>query len=232
MLLRKLSTLLLACALLVCTPSCFLWKGMINAIPTTKDLKKLHVPTMHDVKQAVPGLGSDSVSADDPLLPFDPALALGYGHTLRLEVYDGSRALHLLWKGLVMVDQSGVIAIEDFGSAKVGGHSVTQAQTLIAKIFIQAGHTASQVHVHVNSIENTPIITVSGDVKSPVALPLWKGITVSDAIAHAGGRPARSTAHSLYVTHGAERKFFTSEAAANQQVTLRAGDIITLSPDL
>ena len=230
MTLRQSLPLFLALAMLITTPSCFLWKKAIGVIPTTKDLKKLRVPTLHDMKQAVPGLNDDSVSSDDPLLPFDPARALGYGHTLRLEVYDGARALHLLWKGLVMVDQSGVISLDEYGSARVGGHSVIQAQELIAKIFRQSGHAASQIHVHVISVENTEIITVMGDVRSPTALPLWKGITVADAIAHAGGR--RSAARSLYITHGDQRKFFTTEFAATNDVTLRAGDIITLSPDL
>ncbi len=220
----------LALAMLVALPSCFLWKKAIDAIPTTKDLKKLHVPTLHDMKQAVPGLGDDSVTGDDPLLPFDPARALGYGHTLRLEVYDGARALHLMWKGLVMVDQSGVISLDEYGSARIGGHTIIQAQDMIAKIFRQSGHAASQIHVHVMSVENTPIITVNGDVRAPTALPLWKGITVADAIAHAGGR--RSAARSVYITHGDQRKFFVTEFAANNDITLRAGDIITLSPDL
>lgn len=228
----QLVTLCLALGALTMAPSCVLWKGMIDAIPTGSDLKKLHVPTLHDMKQAVPGLGDDSVSGDDPLVGFDTAHTLGYGHTLRLEVCDGTRSMKQLWKGLVMVDQQGVITLGDFGSARVGGRSIPQAQDMIASIFLQSGHTASQVQVHVISVENTPIITVNGDVRAPVALPLWKGITVSDAIVHAGGRKPGSQARSLYVVQSDQRRFYTSEATASHNVKLHAGDIITLSPDL
>lgn len=232
MLMRKLILLSAASAVLTVAPSCSLWKGMINAVPTPSDLKNLHVPSLHDVKQVVPGLGDDSVSSDDPHMPFDAAQSLGYGHTLRLEVFEGARELHLMWKGLAMVDSNGVVAIGDIGSARVGGRTIPQAEEQIGKVFLQAGHTAAQVHVHVLSVENSPVVTLNGDVRSPVALPLWKGITVADAILHAGGRRAGSAAHSVYITQGNQRRFYVDEARASHEVHLHAGDIITLSPDL
>ena len=88
------------------------------------------------------------------------------------------------------------------------------------------------MHVHVIAVEGVELISVEGDVKAPLVTPLWENMTVADAITMAGGRKQGSIARSVYVTREGERKFYTTEARANDEVELRAGDIVSPSPDL
>ena len=48
---------------------------------------------------------------------------------------------------------------------------LTEARRLIESVFIRTGGAASRTHVHFISVENVPLITVEGDVVSPVTMP-------------------------------------------------------------
>jgi len=222
--LRTLEKTLLASATLIALASCTMIDSAVRSIPT---------PTLSGVTNMIPGLGAgDDVGSKDPLVQFAPDLPLGPGHTLRVAVYDGARTARQLFDGLVMVDERGVIEFSKIGSAKVGGRTPAEARVMIESVFRAAGRAGSQVHVHLISIENTPLVAVEGDVARPVVLALWHRMKVSDAIAQAGGRPARSIARSVYVSHAGVRQFFPTEALAIGKTKLQAGDIIRLSPDL
>ena len=221
---RTLDKLFITCAALVALASC-------NSIDSA--VRSLRPPKLSEVREIIPGLGAgDSVGSKDPLVQFAPHLPLAPGHTLRLSVYEGTRTATKIFEGLVMVDEQGIIEFKNIGSAKVGGHNVSDARAMIASVFRAAGKAGSRVHVHLISVENTPLISVEGDVARPVVLPLQKGLSVSLAISFAGGRRPGSFARSVYVSHEGQRSFFVTEAAANEKVKLHAGDIIQLSPDL
>ena len=190
--------------------------------------------TVKKTLTVIPGMGpsGDAVSAQDPLMPFDYKGTLGYGHTLRLAVYDGAIEPSRLFNGLVMIDRQGIADFGKYGSARLGGHTIPEAQRLVESVFRRNGSAVGRVHVHVISIENTPLVTVEGDVATPVVMPLYKGLSLHEAVAQAGGRRAGSQAQAVYVTQKGVRRFYQSEAAADYGSPLGAGDIITLSPDL
>jgi protein involved in polysaccharide export with SLBB domain len=211
---------------------CHTFKSAIDAIPIPHiPLPKL--PKMSSVKKMIPGLnGDDSVDGDDPRVPFDPRGTLGYGHTLRIEVYEGTREVRQRFKDIAMVDKQGVLQVGKIGSARLGGRTLPEARRMIEGVFRTGGFAAAQVNVHIVSVENTQIVSVEGDVAVPSSLPLWDGITISEAIRYSGGRRVGSRAEALYVIHEGKRRFFPNVKAADAEIELRAGDIITVSPDL
>ena len=82
-------------------------------------LKKLtpSVPKLSSVTNMIPGLG-DGLPADDPTVPFNANGALGYGHSIALDIYEGVRSPKRLFEGKRMVDENGVISFGKTGSAK------------------------------------------------------------------------------------------------------------------
>ena len=225
---RTLHSLVLAAAALASLPGCSSIKKAVDAIPVPS------MPSLSSVTKVIPGMGpsGDSVGSDDPVVPFNSKGILGYGHTLRLVVYDGVVEPKRLYSGLVMIDQHGVADFGKFGTARLGGHNITEARRLIESVFVRTGGAASRTHVHFVSVENTPLITVEGDVVSPITTPQWQNMTLRDAVAAAGGRRPGSTARAVYVIQNGQRRFYQSVEAADYGSPLHAGDIITLSPDL
>jgi protein involved in polysaccharide export with SLBB domain len=213
-LLRPLQHLVLAGAMLLAISGCTTVKKTLTVIP------------------GMGGPSGDSVSAEDPVVPFNASSVLGYGHTLRLAIYDGAIEPSRLFNGLVMIDRQGVADFGKFGSARLGGHTLVECSRLIESVFRRNGQAGGRVHVHYISVENTPLITVEGDVRTPLIMPLYKGMTVHNAVAQAGGRRPGSAAQAVYVTQNGIRRFYQTEALADYGSPLRAGDIITLSPDL
>ena len=211
-----------ASAALLMLSSCGTMKRVVDAIPVPS-MPKISLPKLSSVTKIIPGMGGES-KADDPVMPFNSKGSLGYGHTLELLVYDSGREPDKLFEGKAMVDE--------LGSAKVGGRSLPEARAAIGSIFRSAGRVAAHVHVHIIAVEGVELIAVEGDVKSSLVTPLWENMTVADAITMAGGRKPGSVARSVYVTHEGARKFYTTEDRANHDVELRAGDIVSPSPDL
>lgn len=205
--------------------SCTSVKKTLDAIPT---------PKLSSITKVIPGMGpsGDSVSSDDPVVPFNSKGTLGYGHTLRLVVYDGVVEPKKLYSGLVMIDQHGVASFGKFGSAKLGGHNITEARRMIETVFVQRGKAASRTHVHFVSVENVPLVTIEGDVVNPMTTPIWSKMNLRDLVNAAGGRTPGSTARAVYVIQNGQRRFYPSVENASYGSPLRAGDIITLSPDL
>jgi hypothetical protein len=189
------------------------------------------LPRLNDVAEIVPGMSvKDSASSDDPEVPFDVRSTLGFGHTLRLAVYEGVQSPKKLWAGVLMVDQQGVITFKDVGSARVGGRTPLEARMMIASVFRSAGRAAAHLNVQIISIENTPVLAVDGDVRQPSVLLCFKDMTIRDVLQQAGGRVSKTMARAVYVTRNGQRSFFSNEA--NAQMKLLPGDVVTFSPDL
>lgn len=229
-LMRNVVKVCSASVALLALTSCGTMKRMVDAIPVPS-MPKISLPKLSSVAKIIPGMGGEP-AVNDPVVPFNSKGSLGYGHTLDLLVYDGGRDPNKLYDGKAMVDERGVLTLGDLGSAKVGGRSLLEARAAVGSIFRSAGRVAAHVHVHLIAVEGVELVSVEGDVNAPLVTPLWEDMTVADAITMAGGRRQGSVAHSVYVTHKGERKFFTTEARANDEVKLRAGDIVSPSPDL
>ncbi|MFM2168065.1 MAG: hypothetical protein RIS79_2436 [Verrucomicrobiota bacterium] len=210
-------------------PACTTVKNVVSHIP----MPNLKMPSIRDVAKLIPGMPEgDQVDANDPEVPFNPRHPLQTGQTLRLEVYEGSRSPSRVFRGLVMVDDSGNILLGEAGYAKVGGKKLPQAAEAITAVFRVRAYTSRPVTVHIFSIENTPVIGIHGDVQTPEYLPAFEDITVKQAIVVTGGRRLKSTARGVYITRDGQRRFFTSLDHADEDWNLLAGDVITLSPDI
>ena len=225
---RILPSFVTAALLAALFTGCSSVKKTLNAIPVPS------MPKLADVTKVIPGMGpsGDSVGSDDPVMPFNSKGTLGYGHTLRLAVYDGVVSPKKLYGGLVMIDQQGIANFGKFGSAKLGGRTITEARRMIESVFVRKGTAASRTHVHFISVENVPLVTIEGDVVNPVTSPIWNKMKLVDAVEFAGGRRPGSTARSVYVIQNGQRRFYPSIDAAAKASPLRAGDIISLSSDL
>lgn len=213
----------------LCLPGCSTVKNVVSSIP----LPDLKMPSMRDVAKLIPGMPeSDQVDENDPEIPFNSRNPLQTGHTLRIEVYEGSRDPSRVFRGLAMVDDSGNILLGEAGYAKVGGKHLPQAVDAISALFRVRAYTSRPVTVHIFSVENTPVIGINGDVQAPEYLPAFEDITVKQAVVVTGGRRLKSNARGVYIAREGQRRFFTSLDQADEDWRLRAGDVITLSPDI
>lgn len=188
-------------------------------------------PKLPDVSKLIPG-GESEPEIPDPEVPFNHARAIVAGHTLRLHVFEGTRSPVERFKGKAVVDEQGVAKIGKIGSAKIGGKMLPDAVRAIESVFHVAGRASLPVHVHVLSVEGADLISISGDVRSPVHLPKWDGMSFAQAIAHIGGRRPGSAGRAVYLTRAGVRKFHSSIEALDASAEPRAGDILMLSPDL
>ncbi len=191
------------------------------------------LPSMNTLAKIVPGMSEkDKVDSDDPDVPFNSRGTLGFGHTIRMDVLEGTRSPDRIYSGIVMVNNEGLLPIGKVGTARVGGLHLPKAAEAIATVFRLAGRNTREITVQIISVENTPVISLNGDVQAPEFIPVFKDITVQHAVTVAGGRKTGSTARGVYISRQGQRHFFTSLEAANKNWDPQAGDIITLSPDI
>jgi protein involved in polysaccharide export with SLBB domain len=192
-------------------------------LSSCSSLSKISVP-----KVKIPFVGEEEGAPppDDPVVPFDPRKPLTYGHTLRLVVYRGARDPSKLFSGSVMVDKQGMVAFKNAGGVKIGGLTVPKAAAAIQSAFARKSGE-SIVQVEIQRVEDMPIITVAGAVRSPGAMQWFEGMTVNRALATAGGHDA-SSGQAVYVTHEGVRHFH----AVVDETPVQAGDTLTFSSDL
>lgn len=231
---RVPSVLLLSAAGLLALSSCSLISKIpVPKLPKLPKLPKVSLPSMNTIARIVPGMAeTDKVDAEDPEVPFNARGTLGYGHTIRLEVFEGSRSPDRIFRDIVMVDTEGNLALGSAGSARVGGLTLPKAADAITAAFRLAGRNTRPITVQVISVENTPVISINGDMAQPEFVPAYDRVTVSQAVETAGGRRAGSASRGIYISREGQRRFFTSLESADRQWKPQAGDIITLSPDI
>ena len=164
-------------------------------------------------------------------MPFNARGTLGYGHTLRIHIFEGARSPKRIYNDVVMVDAKGLIDFGKMGQARVGGLTLPQASETIAATFRVNGQITRPITVHIMSVEDVPVVSVTGDVQKDEFIPAWDRMTIAQAVRVSGGRKAGSTAHGVYLIRNGVRRFFSSLEAADRDEP-EAGDIITLSPDI
>ncbi len=228
---RRLFPILLL-AITLALPACNTMKRAVSWVPVPK-ISHIPLPSFSSIKRVIPGMDRDDrVGSKDPTLPFSPEGTLAPGHTLRIRVFAGARDAKEEFEGLIMINDAGVADFDEFGKTRIGGQSVSQARQSIETLFRSGGFTASALSVHIVSIENTKLLFIEGDVLQSRTLAYDRHLSVSQCVLAAGGRRAKSTAHTVYITQQGHRKFFRSEAVANEEAELKPGDIIFLNPDL
>lgn len=218
--------ILLSAAAILMLGSC----SLVRKIPVPK-LPKL--PSMNTVAKLIPGMAEkDQMDTQDPDVPFNSRGTLGFGHTIRLEVYEGARDPDRIYRGIVMVNAEGLLPLGEVGTARVGGQHLPQATDSIAAVFRVAGRNTRPITVQIISVENVPVISINGDVREAEFIPAFERMTVQHAVTATGGRKQGSTARGVYISRQGLRHFFTSIEAADDRWNPQAGDIITLSPDI
>jgi len=191
-------------------------------------LSSCSVPKISMPKVKIPFVGGEEGAppADDPVVPFDPRKPLTYGHTLKLVVYRGARDPSKLFSGSVMVDKQGLVTFKNAGSVKISGLTVPKAALAIQSAFARKSGE-SLVQAEIERIEDMPIITVAGAVRSPGAMQWFEGLTVNRVLVSAGGHDA-SSGRAVYVVHRGVRHFHS----APDETPVEAGDTVTFSSDL
>jgi protein involved in polysaccharide export with SLBB domain len=204
----------------------------------TPDLSKLPRPAMPSfaslkkLTNIIPGMpDSDQATEEDPQMPFNARGTLGYGHTLRIHVYEGARTPKRIYNEVLMVDTQGVIAFGEIGSAKIGGNTLPQAVENIAATFRIGLRLTRPVTVHIISVEDTPLVSIRGDVIKDEFIPAWEDMTIKQAVTVSGGRQIGSKSHGVYLIREGVRRYFSQLDDADQEEP-EPGDIIELSPDI
>ncbi|HCN77731.1 MAG TPA: hypothetical protein DIT13_11130 [Verrucomicrobiales bacterium] len=204
----------------------------------TPDLSRIPAPPLPSfsglkkIATILPGMPeSDTASVEDPKVPFNSRQTLGYGHTLRLHVYEGSRSTKRIYNGVVMVDEKGVVAFPGVGSARVGGLELPKAAEAVATAFRVGLRISRAVTVHILSVEDLPLVAITGDVIKDEYIPAWEKMTVKQAVTVAGGRRLGSANRGVYLIREGHSRYFPSLEAADRAEP-EPGDIIHLSTDL
>ena len=188
--------------------------------------------TLKKITRLIPGMpDSDKAAAEDPQVPFNARGVLGFGHTLRIHVYEGTRSPDRIFNQVVMVDTSGVLDFGSIGSAKVGGGTLPQAVKTIATTFRIGMRLTRPVTVHIISVEDTPVVSINGDVLKDAFIPAWDDMTIKQAVTVAGGRKPGSTHHGVYLIREGVRRYFSTLDEADRDEP-EPGDILELSPDI
>jgi protein involved in polysaccharide export with SLBB domain len=226
---RAICLLLTAAFAVLMLNSC----GMIQALDPEFKMPKIPLPSLRTVTRLIPGMPEkDQVNAEDPTVPFNSRGTLGYGHTVRVEVYEGARGSEQIHRDISMVDTQGLLPLGSVGTARVGGLTLPKAAEAIAAVFRVAGRNTRPITVHIISVENTPVVSINGDVREAEFIPVFEDMSVQQAVTVSGGRKPGSTARGVYIAREGQRRFFTSLEAASHDWEPQAGDIITLSPDI
>jgi len=214
--------------------SCGMIKSIIpHSMPKLPKIGLPSLPSRNTVAKLVPGMAErDKVDAEDPDVPFNSRGTLGFGHTIRLEIYEGTRSPERIYRGIEMINTEGLLPLGKVGSARVGGLHMPKAAEAIATVFRLAGRNTREITVQIISVENTPVVSLNGDVMEAEFIPVFNHMSVKQAVTVTGGRKTGSTSRGIYISRQGQRHFFTSLEAANHNWKPQAGDIITLSPDI
>ena len=212
--------------------SCNTMKKAVSWVPMPK-MPHIPMPSFSSIKRVIPGMDrNDKVDSSDPMLPFQPEGVLSPGHTLRIKVFAGMREAEEEFEGLVMIDNAGVADFDEYGKVRLGGLNVYDARKSVETLFRSGGFTASALSVHIVSIENVKLVFVEGDVVQKRTLAYDKHYSVRSYVLACGGRPVKSQAHTVYITQKGLRRFYRSEAVADEEADLQPGAIIYLNPEL
>lgn len=184
---------------------------------------------MPDIKMPeikVPFVGG-APAVEDPVVPFAVNRPLAPGHTLKLAVYRNLLSRAREFDGSVVVDSRGLVRFKDAGEVRVGGRSPLEASRAIESAFRRLS-SDSTITVQLISIEEVPLVTVTGAVRSPAVIQWFDHLTAESALPYVRGRTGGADAHAVHVTRSGARRFHATATA----VALEPGDVVNFSRDL
>lgn len=201
---------------------------LLAACGTLEKLPKVSMPSLPKVK--VPFVSDDSTApSQDPAIPFALNQPLATGHTLELAAYAGQISPSSLFSGRVMIDESGTADLGKYGKVPLAGLKIHEAVMPLESAFRRVrGH--SLINVQIIRVEEVPLLSLRGAVKTPGIVQYFEGATVSSVLRYAGGRTGDPTATAVYVTRKGARAFHVNYLASD--VPLEPGDVVTFSDSL
>jgi protein involved in polysaccharide export with SLBB domain len=144
------------------------------------------------------------------------AYRLGSGDKVRVTVFNEKDL-----SGDFDVNDQGLIALSLIGQVKVGGLTLSEAQTVITQMYGKDYLVNPRVNVEV--LNYRPFF-ILGEVKSPGSYPFVNGMTVVNAVALAGGYTPRANKNHIVI------KRASNPGAGEQEVqedgAVLPGDII------
>ena len=143
---------------------------------------------------------------------------LGSGDTIKVTVF-GQQDLSIE----TMLNDSGKIDYPFLGQLQASGQTLAEFQQQIYKGL--KGDYLINPNVSVSIIEYRPFF-IDGEVKSPGGYPFQPGLTISKAVALAGGFTERASLAKIYIIRSNDPEQKTVNVSAN--TPLQPGDIITV----
>ena len=198
--------------------------AVINSLICTALLSSCGL--VRNVKIPFISSGDKTTTTNDPLLPFDVRKPLVQGHTLEVSVYKGLRSPSRIYHGYAVIDAQGFVHLGSIGDVRVKNMTATQALRAIESA-VRHQRPGAIISVHLDRVENTPLITVTGAVRNPGVIQFFDHATPSAVLPYVGGRTGRAGS-AIYITHRGERTYHGSGTDA----VLEPGDIVEFSADL
>jgi protein involved in polysaccharide export with SLBB domain len=124
-----------------------------------------------------------------------PAYKLGSGDKLRVTVYE-EKSL----SGDYEVSDQGTMAMPLIGSVRVGGLTVSQAETLLTQRF---NKYLVDPRVGIEVLNYRPFF-ILGEVKKPGSYPYVSGMSVLNAVSLAGGFTPRADEHDISIKRASD----------------------------
>lgn len=146
------------------------------------------------------------------------AYNISSGDELHLEVY-GEPELNLD----LVVDAKGFIEYPFVGKINVTGQSLEAVKQEIVTKLRDGYFVNPQVTVIIKQYK--PFF-IQGEVKSPGSYPYEVGLTVSRAIALAGGLTERASKKKIYLTKAAEKSLGEKKVSMDQEMS--SGDVLLI----
>ena len=125
-----------------------------------------------------------------------------------------------------LLGNSGLVNYPFLGEVKLVGLTVKQVENLIS-VGLKNGYLVAP-NVYAQVIEYRPFY-IHGEVKKPGAYPYQPGMTVSQAVALAGGMTERASESKIYLS---QEKSKSQEALAGLNTDVNAGDTIKIDQRL
>lgn len=141
---------------------------------------------------------------------------LGSGDEVKVRVF-GQDDL----SGKFFINEVGVIALPLVGDLKLGGKTLREAESVVEDALKPDYLVDPRVSIQVMNYRPFYII---GEVKSPGSYPYVNGITVTEAVALAGGYTYRAKEKQVIIIRAADPE--RTEIAATDTTAVLPGDVI------
>ncbi len=157
-----------------------------------------------------------AAAADQPPAYGGADYRLGTGDKIHVTVFDETDL-----GGDFQVDATGFVRMPLVGQIKAGGLTAQQVETAIASALSQGYLNDPKVAVEITTYRPFYIV---GEVLKPGEYPYANGMTVSSAVALAGGFTPKAVQSAVYVRHQGENA--ERQLAASDATPVRPGDVV------